>query len=288
MPYDKHDTIYRSLQERYLCKICDPSGGRWCWKQQFKGWNEPSHRQLNSTLLSSWATAIIDHGASEHYPPRIPEFDDIILEPLYKKNPRHMVNVNSVNSVNLLMSQVGNGITREFHFVHGGGNPWDYERKQGSFENNASLCTPARRRQKAVNNASSSPVSSITTLDVEDGVSLKEFQKWCQKVHQVDYDWTEVFDILRDADVGLDSFSNTMGKKTKASKLVRLCASGSAVPLKIAAAERLCKAHMRWIKKGKPIFEVALEVSTDLVHTNITMTKLIFSNLGRNNFLRYF
>jgi hypothetical protein len=248
MPYDKHNEMYRALQARYRCHECNPSGVRWCWKQDFKGWTKPHHVQLNATLLSTWATAIINHSATDHYPPRIPEFDDLILEPLYKRNPNH---TNHANSANLLISQMGGRITQEFHILHGGGNPWEYGRKWGPGHGDTSLSSPAKWKRKVLCDALSSPISTDTSLCVEDGVSLHGFQNWCQTHHQSEYNWTDVFDILHDADVGLDSFSTK--KKTKASKLIQLCALAN-TQLKEAAAEHLCKAHARWVRKGKPIF----------------------------------
>jgi len=198
--------------------------------------------------MSMWATYIVDHGASLHYPPRIVEFDDIILEPLYKKNPKHAIHGSTV--AELLAPQIGGipvgGVTRELHFLHGGHlGPWPHHgsRKRHS-DPDSPLSSPVKRRQKAYD-VSSSPLSTEISLCVD---SLQTFQDWCHAKYP-NYNWSELFDILRSADVGLDSFSR--GKTTKASKLMRLCSNGNK-PLKEATAERLCKVHARWVKKGKP------------------------------------
>jgi hypothetical protein len=81
-------------------------------------------------------------------------------------------------------------------------------------------------------------------------ISLEAFREWCEFNHK-GYDWTDIFDILKKADIGLDSFNEP---KTKASKILQLCESVNP-KLKLAAAECLVKAHARWVKKGKPAAE---------------------------------
>ena len=124
MPFDKHDETYRELQNRFRCLECDPSGVHFCWKQEFKGWKRPHHIQLDASMLNLWATSILNSNASTHYPPRIPEFDNIILEPLYKKNPQHASIANAYLQAFPQLAMGVGGFTRELHYLHGN-NHWD-------------------------------------------------------------------------------------------------------------------------------------------------------------------
>jgi hypothetical protein len=236
MPFNKHDEVYRDLQERYRCTDCDPSGKRFCWKQIFKGWPKPCHIQLSMSILNQWATYIVDNGASKHYPPRVPEFDDWILAPLYKKNPKHVLNAGNTEN-----GAVGIAAQQVPYFIP---PSWSYaEPRKRRRESLSDSISPVKRKQQAFD---SSPVSSIDN-SIRVDVRLDTLQKWCEFNYK-SYDWSEVFDILVKADVGLDSFTEP---KTKASKILRLCSSKDP-PLQPATADRLVKAHARWVRKGKP------------------------------------
>lgn len=179
--------------------------------------------------------------AGTHYP-RIPEFDNVILEPLYRKSCQHVA---IPNAQAMLMSQIG--ITREVHYLFGAGNPWEVQRskRHAEYEDTPSS-SPVKRRRKEPENVPSSPLS---TDGSDDDINLDKFEAWCRGSYKPEYNWSEVFDILRDADIGLDFFSSK--KPMKASKLLKLCSTTDQT-LKGTAAERICKAHARWIKKGKP------------------------------------
>ena len=227
MGFSEHDEAFRALQERFRCEECDGSGMRWCWKQQFKGTPKIHHTQLNSTLLSTWATHIVKGVASLHYPPRIPEFDDLILAPLLKKYKPLSTDFIQPNG---MLAQPQVTIIRE------SSSKRYYEMETPS---------PRKRRRRSPDTSFESSDNSSDENTARDSIiALTPFQKWCQTTYRPTVDWNEPFKKLRQDDVGMDCFKVTM----KPSKLTRLCSSG----LKEATAERLVRAFKKWCKAGKP------------------------------------
>lgn len=111
MPFTEHSQLYQELQVKYRCLDCDPSGNKWCWIQEFKGMHKPYHAPLDDGHLDTWATYIEEKTATIFYPPRIPEFDNVILEPFLKK-----YKPTSASIAESSIPPVNPGLLREVHY----------------------------------------------------------------------------------------------------------------------------------------------------------------------------
>jgi len=140
MPYSEHDEVFKQLQGMYRCDDCDPSGIKWCWKQTFKGWPKHYHAPLDAKLLNTWATYVVDKIVTIYHPPRIPEFDDVILAPLYKKNKHHAPQAMPNET---LVPQLGGGLLREFHVYHGSSNR---HKRHRDYESDTPTSSPIKRK----------------------------------------------------------------------------------------------------------------------------------------------
>jgi hypothetical protein len=242
LPFTPDAEAYQELQTKYRCLACDLSGAKWCWIQEFKGMPKPYHAQLDNLHLDTWATHIVEKTATIFYPPRIPEFDNLILKPLLKKYKPQT----SVSIVEPSIPPVNPGLLREVHYNYISENR--HNKRHKDYNSDTPNSSPIKRRKRkdydtSVSSSSSSDHSPLTSQTVP---TLSPMHRWCKTEHCPEYPgWDEAFDILRHNDVGLDSFS----KKMKSSKLIRLCHSSN---LKEATAERLIKAHKKWMKSGKP------------------------------------
>lgn len=206
---------------------------RWCWKQPFKGSPKVYHAQLNSTLLSTWAHHIVEGVSTLHHPPRIPDFDDIILAPLLKKHKPSAADImQPIHGGTGLAPQVT--IIRE---ARGPSSKRYYEDESPS---------PRKRRRHRISDTSYDSFSDISEAApaINTSPSLTPFKIWC-KTYNPAIDWDECFAKLKQDDIGTDSLS----AKMKPSKLAQLCTSSG---LKEATAMRILKAFKRWKRAGEP------------------------------------
>jgi hypothetical protein len=243
MPYDEHEVYYQDLQNKYRCTECDPSGIHYCFKQQFKGWPKLHHAPLNAQLLNTWATLCSEGAAVIHHPPRIPEFDDLILEPLYKRNPKHAAHAMMSNQP--MMPQFPAPYPYYVPPPYSGRTP--RKRRNRDIDSDSPGSSPVKAKKKQSNDAFSSPLSTDAASSMSPpAASLSPFQQWCENEYQPQHCWGNTFTILRDNDVGTDLFPTE--KRMKATKLIRLCKSPT---IKEATAERVCKAFRKFVRRNK-------------------------------------
>ena len=202
--------------------------------------HKPYHAPLDDGHLDTWATYIEEKTATIFYPPRIPEFDNVILEPLLKK-----YKPTSASIAESSIPPVNPGLLREVHYNYIPNDNRRHKRRKES-DSDTSNASPIKRRKRKNYDTSFSSSYSSDHSPLRTASTLSPLQHWCKSIYRPEYSlWDEAFDMLRKNDVGLDSFS----KKIKSSKLVHLCHSSA---LKEATADRLIRAHKKWIKKGKP------------------------------------
>jgi hypothetical protein len=245
MAQTDHSKHFNAIQERYRCTECDPAGGKFCWVAEYPGFAKPYHARLDWNHINKWATYIVNGTSTIHYPPRIKDFDDIILEPLlkwhFKRKPSDFEGHELSN-----ISQSSGTYAREVHHWHESSHPAKRPRYRYNSPDDTPESSPYKsRKQKSHYNRrdSSVTVNSSPTVDrvnVDIG-TLSPFIKWC-KDHESSYGkWDNVFTMLRDDDVEMDSF----GRKPTTEKVMKLCPQ-----MKRATATRVAKAHSKYLKDG--------------------------------------
>jgi hypothetical protein len=196
---------------------------------------------LDSKLLSKWATFIVDGAATVHYPPRIPEFDDIILEPLVKRHLKRDPEGSAFHGRTDESNSTTSGFTKEVHFHHHRSRKRrnDYYDDDDSHE--SSPAKPKRRKHhKKRPHSSSSSDSSSSNHDILHHITMSPFAKFCRE-SDTGYEWEGVFNTLKEGDVGMDLLGTNSAISD--AKLKGLCPA-----LKPATAKRLANYHKKWIK----------------------------------------
>lgn len=195
---------------------------------------------MDSKLLSKWATFIVDHAATIHYPPRIPEFDDLILEPLLKRHLKRDPDGTAFNGqiVDEHNSTQSGSFMKEVHYHHHRSRKRRNNYYDSDDSHESSPDKPKRRKKKHRPYKSPS-VSSDSNHDMP-GITMSPFAKFC-KESDSGYQWDSVFQTLQDGDVGMDLIG--VYSATTDEKLRRLCPD-----LKPATAKRLANYHRMWIK----------------------------------------
>lgn len=250
MPHSEHTQLFRELQAKYRCTDCDLSRVRWCWKQEFKTMPRPYHARLSAQMLETWALYITQKSATISYPPRIAEFDDVILEPLLKRYSKLPAPSSAPPLPSVSIQHPSDTVNPMYYnYVHRDHPYLPSKRRSRHDDSCSSDYSPVKRRRKHSDNFSSSPISpSKNGSPAGPQKTLEDFKNWCKTDYRKEYGsgWDELFDMLRKDDIDLDSFDPK--RRMKPHKLIRLCSSST---LKEAAAERLLRAHTRWTQTIK-------------------------------------
>jgi len=182
--------------------------------------------------LNTWATYIVDGFSTIHFPPRIEEFDNTILAPLlsryFKWHPKQAE------------AEISSHISESTNLKYNREKVVIYKSKRSRDdldESSSDYQTPKRaKHKKKRRNTMFEP--DVSEIDISAG-SLSPFLKWCKERDPGYSGWDNAFRLLREDDVAMDSF----GERTTSAKLQSLCSK-----LKLATADRLSKAHKKWIK----------------------------------------
>jgi hypothetical protein len=243
-PTNDHQLFFQQLQEKYRCLDCNPQGGTWCWISAWSGFHKSHHARLDSNLLSKWATFMVDRAATIHYPPRVPEFDDLILEPLLKRHLKRdpegsAFSGQSINPSTSSTSGPG-GFMKEVHYHHHNSR----KRPNGYSDDDSPESSPdKRKRNRRHKTHRRSRSESESDQDISPDITMSPFAKFCRE-NDRGYQWENVFQTLQDGDVGMDLIG--VKSATTNDKLTRLCPD-----LKPATAIRLAKYHKKWIDQIK-------------------------------------
>jgi hypothetical protein len=206
------------------------------------GFHRAHHARLDSKLLSKWATFIVDGAATIHYPPRIPEFDDLINEPLLKRHLKRDPEgstFNDPNGVEYQSNSAAGSIMKEVHYHH----HRSHKRPNDYYDDDSHESSPPKLKRRKQNkkyrpDSSSSSGSSF----ILNHITMSPFAKFC-KESDTGYQWESVFNTLQEGDVGMDLLGTNSAISD--TKLKGLCPA-----LKPATAKRLANYHKKWIKQS--------------------------------------
>jgi hypothetical protein len=187
------------------------------------------------TLMSLWAEKVANNIATVHYPPRIPEFDDAIFKSLLTRFK---------NAHESYPQQNANGPTNMQPIFYPMPSYPQETRPRYNSESPQKRRSKKQRRDDPDTSVGDVSFASISSSDTHVDTSISPFRSYCRTIYKPGYaKWDNVFAVLDDGDVELDSFS----KKMKPKELMQLCGSH----MKEATAKRLIEAFKSWRKASK-------------------------------------
>jgi hypothetical protein len=224
-PSSTHLRAVQELQDRYRCHQCSSNG--YCFIKEDPDTGKQEHINLDQKILNLWAAEMIvmPARATILYPPMQVKEIAKLMNPKAKKT-----NNNRVVASNEATTSLAPPISVVCNFP----NP---------SERSACLLTPVicRRHEKSV----SSPVFNVDPADYKDK-GLMEFLTWCGKKYKDPEGFeVDVYEKLRDQDVGLDIFKDNGG--IDAETLKREC------NLTFGTAKRLVGSYNDWELSRKKV-----------------------------------
>jgi len=196
--------------------------------------DQEKHIKFDTTLMSLWAEKVANNIATVYYPPRIPEFDDIIFKSLLTKFK---------NAHQSYPQQSANGPTNMQPIFY----PmpaYPQETRRYNSESPQKRRAKKHRRDDPDKSVEDVSFASISSSDTRVDTSISPFRTYCRTIYKPGYaKWDKVFAILANGDVELDTFS----KKMKPKELMQLCGA----EMKEATAKRLIDGFKSWRKASK-------------------------------------